>query len=275
MAADWQNHRRSNDIDLKVEPRNDEDWTNAGLLHLEQRMEELGADRILRGKRQLIVQFGDQALDIFRAKPALPGSEETRPVDGRAETVLSHGQILHGKIHGRGLYSPTRDLYDIAVARRIDRNTLEAVVNCMRHGALEQIAERWETLTRYHQGQAEKRLQDVPPQFEEIKTDPAAHAVEAVLDTRYRESELAWNRGSIELKSTCNDGHASVHRTHVPTDGDVRAILRSNGIADYIRQNTISSIATIAEAIERARTKARRSYRTIWTTGRGTLTGRP
>ena len=267
LAADWDGHQRSEDIDFKLETSGNTNWPKHALNRLSAAAEELGADAVRSGPRQLIMRFGTQAIDIFRSRPVPKRDESPRNVDKRMESVLSHAQILHGKLHGRGTVSPTRDLYDIAVAKCVERPTLEAVVNTMEHGKIDQIAARWERLTAHHQRTAPGKLLEIPARFAEIARDPAAHAVEAALDTRYRHAELVWRRDGIELRAMCQDGQQSTRRLDAPAGTDIRSELSRSGIGEYLENNTLFNANDIARALENARSGDPQGEHRIWTNG--------
>ena len=253
LAADWNGHRQSHDIDFKLETRGNPSWSKRALNRLNAAAEDLGADAVLSSRRQFIIRFGTQAIDIFRSSPLPKRDESPRKVDNRTESVLSHAQIIHGKLHGRGTASPTRDLYDIAVAKDVERPTIETVVNTVDHAELGEIAAQWEQLTAYHQRAATTKLLEVPDRFIEIAEDPAAHAVEAVLDTRYRRTELVWRQNGFELRAVCHDGQRSTRRLDAHSRTDIRSELSRSGIRDYIESNTTFDAEDVARALESTR----------------------
>ena len=147
LAAEWE-HRVTKDIDLKLEPGTREDRLEPEQnRHYIARLEALGATEWHGTGNQLVVSFGGKSLvDLFESRSRPRGAQLTRTVNGRPERVLSSAQILAGKLTGRCLLSPTKDVYDIAVARRMDRKALEIAVNCLSRKAIELITERWEGL---------------------------------------------------------------------------------------------------------------------------------
>ena len=161
LAAEWQ-HRATKDIDLKLEPGTREDRLEPEQnRHYIGRLKALGATEWQGRGNQLVVSFGEESVvDLFESRSRPKGAQLTRTVIGRPERVLSTAQILAGKLTGRGLLSPTKDLYDIAVARRMERKAVEVAVNCLPRKTIEEITERWEGLTRYHQSKGRTELSD-------------------------------------------------------------------------------------------------------------------
>jgi hypothetical protein len=267
LAAEWK-HRATKDIDLKLEPGTREERLEPEQNHhYIATLQRLGAKDWQGNGKQLIVSFSDSLLDLFESRSRPKGAQVTRKVNGRRERLLSNAQILAGKLTGRGMLSPTKDVYDMAVARRADRRALEIAVNCLSRSTIEEIATRWEGLARYHQREAPRRLTDVPEGLSEIKADPAAHAVEAALDCRYRQVTLEWNQGELRLRTLTEDGEPRSEMLGSRTRTEIEQAAEEAGLADYIRRNTPFAVATIVDLAERTRNEGRREgTRTIWGT---------
>lgn len=182
--------------------------------------------------------------------------------------MLSNAQILHGKLEGRGYYSPTKDLYDIAVTRRKDRKALEIAVNCMPRATIDEITARWEGLTRYHQDRATKDLKSVPDAYRDIMNDPAAHAVEAARDCRYQQMTLSWSHGKLQVYTLNDDGEQQTRQLPSGGRGQIQVAIERAGIADYVRRNTPTRIDTIIAVVEagRRRTGSDETL-TVWESG--------
>ena len=267
LAAEWK-HRATKDIDLKLEPGTREDRLEPEQnRHYIATLEALGAKQWQGRGNQLIVSFNESLVDLFESRSRPKGAQVTRTINGRSECVLSNAQILAGKLIGRGMLSPTKDVYDVAVARRVDRKALEIAVNCLSRRTIEEIASRWEGLTGYHQRKATTNLTDVPEAFREIAANPTVHAVEAALDCRYRQVTLEWNRGQLEVRTLTEDGEQRTETLTSTSKGEIEQAAEQSGLADYIRRNTGFQIATIVELAETAREKSRAGgTHTIWGT---------
>ena len=68
-------------------------------------------------------------VDVSFDSPSPHGGEETAIVDGEPTVVLSTAQIMSGKLWGRGMHGPARDLVDIAACGKVDPAALEVAVN--------------------------------------------------------------------------------------------------------------------------------------------------
>ena len=258
LAAEWE-HRATKDIDLKLEPGTREDRLEPEQnRHYIARLEALGATEWHGTGNQLVVSFGGKSLvDLFESRSRPRGAQLARTVNGRPERVLSSAQILAGKLTGRGLLSPTKDVYDIAVARRMDRKALEIAVNCLSRKTIELITERWGGLTLYHQGKARTELESVPEAFRDIAANPAAHAVEGALDCRYRQVTLRWNRERLEVQTLTEDGEQRKETLASGSKAEIEGAVERSGLADYIVRNTGFQVSTIVELADRAREKSR------------------
>ena len=73
----------------------------------------------------------DNHIDINLRAPTPEKGERIAVVDGEETAVLSNAQIMTGKLKGRGMSSPGRDVFDIAVCRRADPEALEIAVNAV------------------------------------------------------------------------------------------------------------------------------------------------
>jgi len=267
LAAEWE-HRATKDIDLKLEPGTREDRLEPEQnRHYIGTLEALGATECHGTGNQLVVSFGESLVDLFESRSRPRGAQLVRTVNGRPERVLSSAQILAGKLTGRGLLSPTKDVYDIAVARRMDRKALEIAVNCLSRTRIEQITERWEGLTLYHQSKARTELKSVAAAFRDIAANPAAHAVEGALDCRYRRVTLRWNSGRLEAQTLTEDGEQRNETLASGSKAEIEGAVERSGLADYIVRNTGFQVSTIVELADRAGEKNRTGRtRMIWST---------
>ena len=277
LAAEWK-HRDSIDIDLVLEPVDD---NTDRLRHrrgsaFDDAMKRAGAERIVRGPRQVVVLFADtqHRLDIFETRTVPRGSERTLLVNGRSETVLDPAQILYGKLKGRGFESPVKDVYDVAVAIKVDRPALERAVNAIDHDDIELIAARWVTLSDDYQRDASRTIREPPEQYIESAADPARPAAEAILDTCYKTVQLGTLDGTIHCRTVCRDGTERTSRIALRGDGGINDALERSGLADYIRTNAASTPRTVATLLEDHLRRGGGS--TVWTIGDdGQLPKRP
>lgn len=238
LAAQWK-HRTSTDIDLKIERD-----AILGSLHPKRNpmittwAREAGATEIAGNQRQLVISFGASRLDIFCGTSRPLQARHSRLIDGRKELVQNNSQILYGKIEGRGLTAPVRDLYDIAVLRRTDRESLEQAVNCVERDRLERIASRWEALEEKYKQAAARRLHGVPVQYRDLSENPAARAATAVLDCRYRKVEIERTATGLIVEVSCEDGDERRFEITSNSSRQARKQLKTTGVAEYVRQNS-------------------------------------
>ena len=131
LAARW-GHRLSTDIDIFLDersglgalnPRRDMGFTKA--------MEDAGAEKLSVEDRSLKYQFRTGRVEIAQLDPRPKVGHEIALVEGWRIPALGNTQILAGKLGGRGLRSPARDIFDIAVAGLKDPDALEEAVNLL------------------------------------------------------------------------------------------------------------------------------------------------
>jgi hypothetical protein len=255
LAAQW-NHRTSTDIDLKIERD-----AILGSLHPKRNPKitawarDAGATRIEGNQNQLIISFGASRLDIFCGTSKPLHARHSRLIDGREEHVQNNSQILYGKIQGRGPTAPVRDLYDIAVVRIVDRNSLEHAVNCVQRDRLERIASRWEALENRYREAASKRLRGIPEQYHDISKNPAATAATAVLDCRYRRLEIERTVSGFTIEVSCEDGHERRFEIASNNSRQVRKQLEKTGVAEYVRQNRPLGMRPLEELTRSSETR--------------------
>ena len=129
LAARWA-HRKSTDVDIflpensgiaALDPRWNPRFTNG--------MSALGASRIEVQDRSLKFSFPMGRIEITQLGPTPNLPPELAVVEGREIAAYSNGQILTGKLYGRGKRLPPRDLFDIAGARHEDPSALRTAVN--------------------------------------------------------------------------------------------------------------------------------------------------
>ena len=126
LNARW-DHRLSRDIDVYVNLETTED----GRTVLDRAVAACGGYRI-EHKTFRRIEFErnkDNHVDVSFGKPMPAEGEHAAVVDGEPAIVLSTAQIMSGKLQGRGMTAPGRDLLDIAACREADPEALEIAVN--------------------------------------------------------------------------------------------------------------------------------------------------
>ena len=199
LSAQW-NHRKSTDIDLKVRP-----YTDLPLLNPDYNprfslfLESLGVTTVFYRTDQVTMVADIGKIDIFAAASVPSVGEYTAVVHDRKEEVLSNSQILTGKISGRGLRSPTRDLFDIAVAFREDPLSLSIATNTVHRDTFREIVARIKSERLYYREDAQESLMDVPSRWQHILENPAEAALEALLSVRYKRVCIHWENHRLRL----------------------------------------------------------------------------
>ena len=149
LAARWDGHRRSYDLDLSV----GQDvplfvLRNSRLSKFAERMATTGGTVLPPISPELVrVRFDNedgsqQAIDIRAHVLQMPGAEGRAEIAGRTETVLSTAQILWGKL-ARGDKNLPRDVYDVVKAAEKDPTSLEIAVNAHQRQWTEHVALEW------------------------------------------------------------------------------------------------------------------------------------
>ena len=121
LNAQW-NHRLSRDVDVYLRLATKED----GRAILDRAAEACNGYRVEHPNfpRIEFERDKDNHIDINLDPPKPAKGEEMIVVDGEETPVLSNSQIMTGKLKGRGMTSPGRDVFDIAVCRIADPEAL-------------------------------------------------------------------------------------------------------------------------------------------------------
>lgn len=264
LAARWR-HRLSTDIDVKVER-----GTGLGGLHPRFKPEfsqdlgtiASGMTVIFEQDKVSVLFAGTPAantpkIDVFEG-PSVPSRGGGKYlIAGRREDVLSNAQILTGKILGRGLRSPVRDLYDIAVAARADRRALEIAINNTQKTSTVAAVEGWrEARTKYLED-ADARLEHVPPEYRSIKENITEEAENAVRGLWYKELRIEWSdRRTLTFTSTTEDGRRRKTRGEAETAEEIEEIYEKNGFKYWFENERRGISNDILRMIENGRMRA-------------------
>ena len=197
LAARWEHHRASDDIDLTLpaSARLDrlDDRRTCGF---RKRMEGLGGNPERHGVVYRIA-FGDQGIDLWAHRVEPPGTQRRERVEGDEETTLSTEQVLWGKLN-RGLDGLPRDVYDVAGAAEFDPEALEIAANAHARRITEQTALHWFATERTIERQAQDRLRGIPAVEQEQLGTLGSRASERLLHALY--DELVIERSGTRLR---------------------------------------------------------------------------
>ena len=200
LAARWK-HRWSKDLDIVVpigtETARLSEEENPGFWNA---MRAAGAAEI---ESELTLRFrfdGTRQVEILPDDRTPATGHETAELDcGSAvvrATILSPAQILRSKLHHRGWGAPVRDLYDVAVAYRLDRPALQIAVNSQPPRLIELAAATWRAQNEEY-ARRSTELRDIPPEHEHIRRNPGMHAADAVDAVAYRFMTIEARDGAI------------------------------------------------------------------------------
>ena len=200
LAARWQ-HRRSTDIDITVpvgtglgryDPRRDN--------RLVERMAALGATHVDVRFRSFAFTFPNGKLDLVEMDPQLRVGHAWAEVDGGPMEVYDNAQILCGKLTGRGNVLPERDIFDIAVAAKLDAAALSTAVNHLDVDYRREIVHRIRAQADQYQSAAQTVLDLVDLQWGTLLTDAPAQAVAAIEAAAYTSVTVAYQERGIMLR---------------------------------------------------------------------------
>ena len=121
-------------------------------------------------------------------------------VDGEPAVVLSTAQIMSGKLQGRGMTAPGRDLLDIAACRQADPEALEIAVNGLADETVQGILKVYEELEDAYAKQT-AALTGVPDALTTGKTSAGLRHL-AVVDAEAASECIGVHRGGFGCTST-------------------------------------------------------------------------
>ena len=250
LAARWR-HRESRDVDLLVHPR-----TETRLLRpdaapeLHRRLEAAGAGKIRFGRFSQVL-FEESRIEMLAAEAQPRVGHRPAIVDGKEATVLASSQILTGKFGNRSLNPPVRDLYDLAVAATAAPRALATAVNALAGDDVRWRLLSWEMEREKFAEEASLELHGVPPRYEAIRADPAAHARRAVTAAVYRR---VWLRAR---------GGAAVVETETGLGRETRIYDRPDDLEERFEADGINAVLAAAgidpERVRREAAAAMRS----------------
>lgn len=142
-------------------------------------------------------------------KRSAHGADTGRNCDGptatRSPTFSGRRQIMAGKLTGRGMNSPVRDLIDIAVCAKADPEALEIAVNPLSDEDADSILKIYELTSAQYANEA-RDLEVTAPELKPLCENPAPHARNAILDAKYREMMLRTTDGTAETATRTRFG---------------------------------------------------------------------
>ena len=177
LNAQW-NHRLSRDVDVYLRLATKED----GRAILDRAARACNGYRVEHPNfpRIEFERDKDNHIDINLDPPKPGKGERMTVVDGEETPVLSNAQIMTGKLKGRGMTSPGRDVFDIAVCRIADPEALEVAVNSLDDVTLNGILTVYK-ITRQQYAKEARELDGVAEGLKPVQEDPVGYANDAIL----------------------------------------------------------------------------------------------
>ena len=200
-------HRTTQDIDAYVHLAS----TESGKTILDRAAASCGAHRIEHAtfKRLEFKGNGNDHINVTFGTPTPKTGEAEVILDGKHATILNTAQIMSGKLNGRGMTAPVRDLYDIAVCRLADPEALETAVNSVPDEKLNAILTIYRSLEHEYRGDAVD-IENVPEALQPIRADPTGYARNAILESRYTRVGIRTENGRVSIETETHQDNRTV-----------------------------------------------------------------
>ena len=141
---------------------------------------------------QIIYACPAGKVDLSVGEPVPLDPVRLARVDGMIAAVASNRQILTGKLRGRALRAPVRDLIDLAVTANRDRRACEGAINAAFEETLRAIPFAWEHQREAYRLGARDDRTLVTDEWAAVVEDPAKFALEAVRTLAWRRIDAAY-----------------------------------------------------------------------------------
>ena len=206
LAARWA-HRRSTDIDIFLPG-------NSGITTLDPRwnpqfahaMSAVGANRIEVQTNSLKFSFPTGRIEITQLDPTPNLPPEIAVVDGREIAVTGNGQILTGKLPGRGARLPARDVFDVAVARHEDPSALRTAVNFLDPALRTEIIHVIRIGSNLYVDAAPHAIIEPAQRWAHLIRQGPDEAIEAIERSTYRTIDIRYAGNTACIALTAEDG---------------------------------------------------------------------
>lgn len=238
LAARW-NHRESVDLDLTV---------NAGAAipalaagpdnDFEAEIGRKGGYAITFDRDRCTVQFSTGKLDLCALDPKPREGHAEALIDGEPAVVLNNAQILCGKLQ-RATRSPVRDVFDIAVAGKLDPHALAIAANTRSARDVAAIATAWRNSNPVFADNAPLDLTGVGPEFAGDLTRLGPAAAAALTGARYERVRL-YTDGQVGSLETRTRNGTEQKLTVEP--GRIDQIFEANGLNHYLPQTGVRPV---------------------------------
>ena len=231
LAARWR-HRQSTDIDLTTSAS----WQIAELEQntsnvFTEAMEKLGGTLTGYRKGSIRMAFPDGKLHVYRVGPQPEAGHRVTTIDGEPFEALSTTQILAGKLLNRLSETPARDLYDVVVAGRKDRDGLEQAVNMLGVETQAEAAFLWDNRRQRIEDDARETLRAISAD-EPLVVAPEElvdAAIRAIESSRYEKLEVEPARPGQAAKIVTTTAGREPRSTPVPRER-IEEVLEETGL---------------------------------------------
>ena len=242
-------HRSSTDIDVKLTSDNalrDIMRDPQALARLDEALRNAGLERV-RQRPPLQIVYGGHAgeLDLFEGVLAPPENVHWATIDGTPVAVASNGQIMTGKLVGRGARAPVRDIIDIAVTAHADREACERAINATPYDVLAILPTVWKAREAEFVHAIEADEIRLEPRWNHLRADPVRHAVRAIYDLAWRQVELTLNERGATFTGCRHDRRQVLNDEPIRSPGVLDVMFQALGVRYGIDPRTgLSRTAT-------------------------------
>ena len=227
-------HRSSTDIDVKLTSDNalrDIMRDPQALARLDEALRNTGLERVRQRPPLQIVYSGHAGeLDLFEGILAPPENVHWATIDGTPVAVASNRQIMTGKLVGRGARAPVRDIVDIAVSARVDREACESALNATPYDVLATLPTVWKAREAEFVYAIEADEIRLDPRWNHLRADPVRYAVRAIYDLAWRRVELTLNEHGATFTGYRHDQRQVLHDGPIRSPGVIDVMFQALGV---------------------------------------------
>ena len=234
LAAEW-SHRESTDLDLflpsgcsvaPLSPRRDGSFFDA--------MAAIGAQSFAVQSRSIKVGFPEGRVEITAVDPVPQLAPRAVTIDGHSAFVLRNAAIMTGKLHGRGMRLPARDVFDACVASIADPAALRCAVNHVTPETRLEIAHLLLRGADEYRADAPEQILRPAPQYAHFMQDGPELAAELLVQESYEEGYDLQFRGSVAVITARTTGGVDVRHT-CRSGEELAEVMRGMGLEGEIR----------------------------------------
>lgn len=208
LAAQW-NHRMSTDIDVFLP-------SNASLAALMakhdpgfvERMAEIGATAANEQPRSIKFQFPAGRVEITAVDAIPPLAPLPAEIDKVPAHRLPNACILAGKLSGRGLRMPMRDVFDVCVAAELDPEALCCAVNHVPEQTRLEIAAQLNAGAEALLEDAREEIEHHDARWSALLVNGPTHMASLLNDLAYANTELSFGDGAATVHAETRSGLA-------------------------------------------------------------------